>query len=385
MKVINESSSMSDYMNIIRDAINDEATAIDLYDKILTMNQLPAAVRPVIEEIRDDEKDHMVLLTNLLQDIVEDEMPGYGEEDMMSIEDEDSDEESEEIVGGVPAPQNISELSECKNRKGMIIEDRCQNFTRASLSESVMTDLYLKKILRQICDKVGYPTEIRPAENMPGFEVIISSDKMNEVVQFLENQGYQVVDEYKDDLGSDWTLTMMKDGILVGYSYYPGDDVVKFFAVEDTEEMESLHRHSIKESDENGFDEDDEEFVDYTPKTYQVSSSMPSKMGDDEYVNNDLDTDDPAKAIKAWFRVGEKFRGGTAISTHAKKDAQKLIDWAYENQDKIKEWHEKFKCPYKLDFMLKGIESKHNDRCSGFYEDPEYDWATDMIFPFDVG
>lgn len=94
MKKIVESTgnSLSDYYCAIQRLVNEESTAIASYDEILKMSQLPASTRSILEEIRDDEKDHLVLLTNLLQDIVEEEMPDSGEEDMMKIFDEDDEE-----------------------------------------------------------------------------------------------------------------------------------------------------------------------------------------------------------------------------------------------------------------------------------------------------
>lgn len=92
MKKINESakSTMSEYFAAIQSVVNEESSAIQSYDSILGMTQLPASVRSIIEEIRDDEKDHLVILTNLLQDIVEDELPDFGDEDsMLPIEEEE--------------------------------------------------------------------------------------------------------------------------------------------------------------------------------------------------------------------------------------------------------------------------------------------------------
>lgn len=92
MKKINESakSTMSEYFAAIQSVVNEESGAIQSYDSILGMTQLPASVRSIIEEIRDDEKDHLVILTNLLQDIVEDELPDFGDEDsMLPIEEEE--------------------------------------------------------------------------------------------------------------------------------------------------------------------------------------------------------------------------------------------------------------------------------------------------------
>lgn len=96
-KIVESTESLSDVLLMVKQAINDETNTIALYDQVLKSGSLSATVRPIIEEIRDDEKDHLVLLTHMLQDLIEDEMPGHGEENMMQIvEDEDDEEESSE-------------------------------------------------------------------------------------------------------------------------------------------------------------------------------------------------------------------------------------------------------------------------------------------------
>lgn len=88
MKIIKEGTvpdveateSLSSYLQLVRQSIDDETTAIKLYDKMLGMSDLPASVRKVIEEIRDDEKDHLVIFTSLLEDAVGEELDGYGDE-----------------------------------------------------------------------------------------------------------------------------------------------------------------------------------------------------------------------------------------------------------------------------------------------------------------
>lgn len=94
MKRIIESNSLSDCLMSIKKVLNEESDAIKSYDEILGMSGLPSSVRPIIEEIREDEKDHLVLLTNLLQDLVEDELPNNGEEDVGMIPIVDDDDES---------------------------------------------------------------------------------------------------------------------------------------------------------------------------------------------------------------------------------------------------------------------------------------------------
>ena len=88
-KIVESTESLSEYYCAIQRLVNEESTAIASYDEVLKLSQLPASTRSILEEIRNDEKDHLVLLTNLLQDIIEEEMPDNGDEDMMKIFDED--------------------------------------------------------------------------------------------------------------------------------------------------------------------------------------------------------------------------------------------------------------------------------------------------------
>lgn len=100
-KIINEqeivsSTSISEYLDAIQKALIDETEAIQFYDEMLKLGNLPASARQVLEEIRDDEKDHLALLTALLTDEMEEEMPYPPEEEGLPIEIEGESEESEE-------------------------------------------------------------------------------------------------------------------------------------------------------------------------------------------------------------------------------------------------------------------------------------------------
>lgn len=95
MKKIKEEFVMNDYLLSIKEAVSEESQAVSLYETILENSKLPSTVRPVIEEILDDEKDHLVILTELLSEAVRDALPDYGDEEdvsgMMTIEDESDD------------------------------------------------------------------------------------------------------------------------------------------------------------------------------------------------------------------------------------------------------------------------------------------------------
>lgn len=79
---------VSNHIDLIKTAINDEIETINLYDGILDDSSIPERIKSIIREIDDDEKDHLVLLSALLEDEVEDEYPDYGDEDNMEISEE---------------------------------------------------------------------------------------------------------------------------------------------------------------------------------------------------------------------------------------------------------------------------------------------------------
>lgn len=62
--------TISDDNDLITKAINDEVTAIELYNQILA-GDLDDETRAIIEEIRDDENDHLVKLTKLKNNAVD--------------------------------------------------------------------------------------------------------------------------------------------------------------------------------------------------------------------------------------------------------------------------------------------------------------------------
>lgn len=60
-------SSVPEYLDKIATAIKSEQGAITEYDAILQSNDLPSELVEIIKEIQNDEKDHMVLLSNALE------------------------------------------------------------------------------------------------------------------------------------------------------------------------------------------------------------------------------------------------------------------------------------------------------------------------------
>jgi len=81
------SKSLPSYVDDILLAIESETDAVKEYDSILEIPNLPSKVQELIREIRDDEKDHMTLLSALLYQITSTGQMNNEEE--VSVSDED--------------------------------------------------------------------------------------------------------------------------------------------------------------------------------------------------------------------------------------------------------------------------------------------------------
>jgi rubrerythrin len=62
-------------------AINSENSAISEYDSIIASNDIPDDVKATFEEIRNDEKDHLVILTTLVNNNTKKDLPNNGEKE----------------------------------------------------------------------------------------------------------------------------------------------------------------------------------------------------------------------------------------------------------------------------------------------------------------
>lgn len=95
-------------------------------------------------------------------------------------------------------------------------------------------------------------------------------------------------------------------------------------------------------------------------------------------------TDSPEEAIKYWFEFEKNTPSETSIETQTKANADELIDWAYNNLDKVEQFYNeiaKGKCAYTLESYIKGIQDKHEKGQLGFYEGV----MGDSIYPFCCG
>lgn len=75
-----ENSTNPVTISYLRNAIQSEQEAILEYETILEDLTLDGKQIATISEILDDEKDHIVLLTGLLQDLTKEVYPSHGEE-----------------------------------------------------------------------------------------------------------------------------------------------------------------------------------------------------------------------------------------------------------------------------------------------------------------
>lgn len=113
---------------------------------------------------------------------------------------------------------------------------------------------------------------------------------------------------------------------------------------------------------------DDEEIMEYQSKRYEVS-----------YGSHVKDTDSPVEAIKLWFKLGEKARGDTAIICRKRSDAIELCGNATESL--LSSLYSKYKCPYKLEYLIQTAKKQVDNGCKFFYE-TRYG---DQVEPFSVG
>ena len=92
-------------------------------------------------------------------------------------------------------------------------------------------------------------------------------------------------------------------------------------------------------------------------------------------------TSDPKAAIEYWCQMQRKCPTCADIQTKKRADAVKLTDFVVANPDFIYEMAEKYRIPYKPDWIVSESEKKSADGQKYFYEN-EYG---DSIHPFGVG
>ncbi len=98
-----------------------------------------------------------------------------------------------------------------------------------------------------------------------------------------------------------------------------------------------------------------------------------------EPVDAGIRENDPEQAFIAWCSYSEKYPTCASIQPHTKEDGIECLKWVSLNFDKAEAYMDKYKCPYKKDWIKEQIESQiRGGRCS-------MQWEYDELFPFCVG
>lgn len=88
--------------------------------------------------------------------------------------------------------------------------------------------------------------------------------------------------------------------------------------------------------------------------------------------------DDPKKAIIAWLRANKEMPTYASIDTNKNKAADILYGWVQANEEEFRSLCDKYKCPYKVDYLVY--------RCGrGRNNDFERSGYPDQISPFSAG
>ena len=94
---------------------------------------------------------------------------------------------------------------------------------------------------------------------------------------------------------------------------------------------------------------------------------------------NIVDTDDPRKALEAWFRLCKKFPMCTDICTTTKAYERELLEAA--TAEYLTELYEKYPIGYKLEYLINSVQDALTRGKSGLIESE----FGDSIFPFCSG
>lgn len=123
--------------------------------------------------------------------------------------------------------------------------------------------------------------------------------------------------------------------------------------------------------------DDDQDFVEWDPfdgKKYRVSYL--EAYGD----NTTVKTNDPKEAIEAWFKYGQDHPTYAFIDAKYKTDAIDLCKAA--TAELLTDLYSKYKCHYKLDYLISEARKKVEDGQKYFRESGDYG---DSVHPFGCG
>lgn len=98
-----------------------------------------------------------------------------------------------------------------------------------------------------------------------------------------------------------------------------------------------------------------------------------------EELGSNVREQDPEKAILAWCRIGQEYPTCASIQADSEKSAFSLLKWADKNADKVRAYLDRYKSPYKPDYIL--------DSVSGYVRNGKssIQWDYDIVSPFSFG
>ena len=156
------------------------------------------------------------------------------------------------------------------------------------------------------------------------------------------------------------------DSLPSNHERYAVDDLADEMGLPEYDECSKAELAQLHDAYESNNGDDD--WSPYAGGTYRISSDRTGGS-----------TDDPKKAIEMWFQFGEDDPMNTAISCEKKEDAIKLCKAA--TPELITALGKKYKCPYKIDWLIDEAAKKVADGQKYFLEG----YYGDTIHPFSVG
>lgn len=108
------------------------------------------------------------------------------------------------------------------------------------------------------------------------------------------------------------------------------------------------------------------------------------QVNEDAWCEINYRGDDPWLAIQVWAEAERKNRTCASINVITREHACELIDYAYNNIDKVMYLCEAQRVSYKESYLRDAIIKAHEKRCEPFHDGTE-DWERDQVHPFCLG
>ena len=155
--------------------------------------------------------------------------------------------------------------------------------------------------------------------------------------------------------------------------YYYVMDAVIYSPVDDPD---AKNLKPILERYETNYKDIGIDDADYMQQSNYVVSGLDPLTGEEPF--SPIDTDDAKSAITSWFKMSEKYPSCICICGKDYSAAKQLLRWVIDNEDQFIALYNRYKNPYKLDFLLDYCKQNVN---SGHL----LDWSGDQIDPFSLG